>query len=135
TSRRRAPGFTLVELMFTLAVGSVLMAIAVPSFNQLMASSQLTTQANSFVAALNLARSEAIKRNTSVTLCRVTSATATACATASGQWQNWIVRTGGGTVIRRDSVRTFSGRVVVQSTLNTDQVTFGADGLAMTGGL
>jgi type IV fimbrial biogenesis protein FimT len=127
-------GFTLLELMTTILVGSVLLAIAVPSFRQMSASNRLTTQANDVVAALNLSRSEAIKRNTSITFCRAAAATDTTCVTSTGNWQNWIVRTGGGTVIRRGSVGTYNGTLVLKSTLTNDQVTFGSEGLARTGG-
>jgi type IV fimbrial biogenesis protein FimT len=67
TARHRAwgsgAGFTLVELVITVAVASVLLAMAVPSFNQMIISSRLTAQSNDMLAAINLARSEAIKRN------------------------------------------------------------------------
>ncbi len=130
---RCVSGFTIVELMITVSVASILLAVAVPSFNQLMVTNRLTTQANDFVSALNYARSEAIKRNTSVSLCRASSATATTCATAAGNWSDWIITPGGGNVVRRGVVNTVGG-VVVQSTLTSDQVLFGPEGLARTGG-
>jgi len=133
-ARARVGGFTLIELMITIAAASILMAIAVPSFNQMIISGRLTAQSNEMVAALSLARSEAIKRNASVTLCRVALETDNTCATAAGTWQTWIVLAGGaGTVIRRGTVNTFSGSLVMRSTLTTDQVVFGPDGLARTG--
>lgn len=131
----RMSGFTLVELMITIGVASILLAIAVPSFNQLIVTNRLTTQANEVVAALNFARSEAIKRNTSISFCRAGSATETTCAAAAGTWQNWIVTPGGGNVVRRGVVNDFSGGISVQSTLSGDQVVFGPDGLARTGGV
>jgi type IV fimbrial biogenesis protein FimT len=69
TADRHRAGFTLVELMVTLAVAVVLITIAVPSFKHMMASSRLTTTANSLVGALNLARMEAIKRNDDTQFC------------------------------------------------------------------
>jgi type IV fimbrial biogenesis protein FimT len=126
-------GFTIVELMITVGVASILTAIAVPSFSQLMVNNRLTTQANDFVSAINYARSEAIKRNTSVSLCRASSASATGCATTTGNWTDWIITPGGGNVVRRGVVNNVGG-VVVQSTLTSDQVTFGPEGLARTGG-
>lgn len=131
---KRIAGFTMVELLITVALASILMTMAVPSFNQMVMGSRLTTQANEFVSAVNFARSEAIKRNASISLCRASSPTATACAGSSGNWQHWIVRTGAGNVVRRGIVNTFSGALVVQSTLTADQVMFGSDGLARTGG-
>lgn len=67
TPRQR--GFTLVELMITLAVAVILTAIAVPSFRNLTLSNRLTTAANDVVGALNVARMEAVKRNASVQFC------------------------------------------------------------------
>jgi type IV fimbrial biogenesis protein FimT len=96
--------------------------------------SRLTTQANDVVAALNLARSEAIKRNVRVSFCRAGSEDAVNCASATGQWTNWIVTTGdGGNVIRRGVVNRFSGGISVRSTLTGDQVTFRPEGLAYSG--
>jgi type IV fimbrial biogenesis protein FimT len=133
-ARARGAGFTMVELMVTVAVASILLAVAVPSFNQMIVSGRLTAQANELVTALSLARSEGIKRNANVTFCRAATSNSTVCVTQAGNWQNWIVRSSGGDVVRRGEVNTFNGAMVVQSTLDTDQVVFGPDGLARTGG-
>ena len=57
-------GFTLIELMVTLAIAAVLMMVGVPSFVAFQRNSELTSQTNSLLAALNAARTEAMKRNT-----------------------------------------------------------------------
>lgn len=56
-------GFTLIELMVTLAILAVLLMLATPSFVGFKRSSELTTAANSFVATLGAARGEAMKRS------------------------------------------------------------------------
>lgn len=91
-------GFTLIELMVTIAVMAILLAIAVPSFTDAALGNRLSSYANNFVASAHLARSEAIKRNAAVTLCA--SADGTSCATANGWQQGWIVLSGT-TVIQR----------------------------------
>ena len=68
-SQGRSGGFTIIELMVTLAVAAILLAIAIPSFNYLMVSNKLTTTANDIVTAVNTARITAIKRNTDVSVC------------------------------------------------------------------
>jgi type IV fimbrial biogenesis protein FimT len=55
-------GFTLIELMVTLAIGSILMLIAVPSFETYRRNSELTSFTNTLAASINAARSEAMKR-------------------------------------------------------------------------
>jgi type IV fimbrial biogenesis protein FimT len=120
--------------MTTLAIAALLLAIAVPSFRTMTINSRLTAQVNDLVSAANIARSEAIKRNANISFCRTDSATATACSTTTGNWANWIVATSGGTVIRKGTVPDYGNTIVVGSTLTSDTVTFGSDGLARTGG-
>ena len=132
--RTCSSGFTLLELMITLTVAGILLGIAITAFRTLTASTRLTAQANDIVSAINLARSEAIKRNTSIAFCRAAAATDTTCATTAASWANWIVATSAGSVIRRGTIDSHNGAITVQSTLTSDQLLFSSDGLASTGG-
>ena len=86
--RQKLNGFTLIELMVTITIAAILLAIAVPSFQSLMLSSRLTSLGNSFLASAQAARTEAIKRNTTVTLC----ATNNDSGTCAGTWADgWVI--------------------------------------------
>ena len=61
-------GFTLIELMMTIAIGAIVLTLGVPGFTSAIRSNRMTTNANELVASLNLARSEAIKRGLQVTI-------------------------------------------------------------------
>lgn len=61
-------GFTLLELMVIVAIAGIIMVVGIPSFNQSISNSRLTTNIHQLVSALNLARSEAVKRNSTVSV-------------------------------------------------------------------
>jgi len=88
-------GFTLTELLVVIAIGAILAAVAVPNLSGLVADNRLTAATNDLIAQLSLARSEAIKRNESVVLCRSTNSTSEAptCDGDTAQtWEDgWIV--------------------------------------------
>jgi type IV fimbrial biogenesis protein FimT len=91
----REGGFTLVELMVTLAIAAIVMTMAVPSFTDMTRNNRLTTQANQLVTALNLARSEAITRRVTVDVA------ATDAGDASNEWgEGWSVAVNGGATLR-----------------------------------
>jgi type IV fimbrial biogenesis protein FimT len=80
-------GFTLVELMITITVAMVLVAIAAPSFDAVFNSGRIDGAANELVATLQVARMEAIRRNAHVVVCA--SANGTSCTNAVA-WTGWL---------------------------------------------
>ncbi|KAB2924387.1 MAG: prepilin-type N-terminal cleavage/methylation domain-containing protein [Dechloromonas sp.] len=67
TSRQR--GLTLIELMVTLSIIAILLALGVPSFQRLILDQRLTGSANELLGALASSRSEAIRQNTRLRFC------------------------------------------------------------------
>ncbi len=63
-----ALGFTLVELLVTVAIIGISLTLGVPAFKDTIRNSVLTSVINEFVASLNFARSEAVKRGVFVTV-------------------------------------------------------------------
>ena len=62
-------GFTLVEFMIALSILAILVALAAPSFQEVMRQSRLTSQTNELLGGLQSARAEAIRRNRTVRFC------------------------------------------------------------------
>jgi type IV fimbrial biogenesis protein FimT len=81
-------GFSLIELMVTVAVLVLVVLVAAPSFDTMFLNSRLTAYSGDFVAATQTARSEAIKRNARVLLCA--SSNGTACDGTDWR-QGWLV--------------------------------------------
>jgi type IV fimbrial biogenesis protein FimT len=61
-------GFSLIELMAVLAIAAILLMIGIPGFGSLIQHQRMTATVNEFFAAINLTRSEAIKRGVRVDL-------------------------------------------------------------------
>ncbi len=110
-------GFSLVELMVTVAVLSLLMVLAVPSFTEWIQNSRIRTAAESVQNGVQLARAEAVRRNARVEFALV--------GTSGG----WVVRfAGGGATIQARSGSEGAGGVVL-STVPEDATSVAFDGL------
>ncbi len=118
-------GFTLVELMITVAIGMIILTLAVPSFNETIENNRITTQTNDLVAALNLTRMEAIHRGTSVSICA--SSNQASCSGSNDWSSGWIVyedsNTTGTTAIK-ELIRTWSSLSGSPSVTASNSATF-----------
>ncbi len=91
SSRRGSRGFTLIELMITVAVALVLLVIGVPNFTEFVARNRIVSTTNELAAHLHIARAHAISRNMPVSICA--SADGASCGVSTRWDTGWIVFT------------------------------------------
>lgn len=119
---QRSRGFTLVELMVTIAILAILLGIALPDFRQMVASERVRSANSDMFSALILARSEAIKRNSTVTI----------VPDVSNGWKGgWIVQVGGNTVQTQNALNadvTVKQMDSSNSVVSATTVSFGGNG-------
>ena len=121
----RCDGFTLIELMIAIVVLSILVGIGVPSYRTMVNNSRVTSQVNDFVTSLSIARSEAIKSGSSVSV-----------TAADGDWTNgWTINASDGTLLRTESaIKNYSTLVAEDGTtsITYDSRGFNSSGSAVT---
>jgi type IV fimbrial biogenesis protein FimT len=80
-------GFTLIELMIVISLVGILTSLALPSFESFLRKRQMVGSSDLLYTSLYLARSEAVKRNSTVTICKSSDA-----ATCGGSWSDgWLM--------------------------------------------
>lgn len=131
---RPARGFTLVELMITVAVLAVVAGLAAPLFAGVINGNRLTSTANEIAVGIQAARMEALRRGVRVTLCQSTNGTT--CSNTS-PWQGWLVFADANGNNAPDAGEvTQTGRIEVplrvtaSSNLANNRMSFRADGIA-----
>ncbi|WKB52417.1 GspH/FimT family pseudopilin [Eleftheria terrae] len=138
----RSAGFTLIELMVTVTVVAIVMALAAPSMQAFLTSRAIASHVDAFGSAVRLTRSEALKRSGTASMCMsVTTeeAAPTCAADEDGGWHSgWLVFAdpdGDGAytaeseeLIAVQQPLTSSGGVTWNA--NSTSITFRANGLA-----
>lgn len=138
---RRNTGFTMVELMVTLAVVGIMMYVAVPSLTAFLQDSQLSSDTNDLIASLLLARSESVTRNNTVSICKIAPADMDSCDNSVSWHSGWIVfedlDNDGDRDAAEDIVDTYTGmntNTVVSATNFTNFLTYRPSGATNTQG-
>jgi type IV fimbrial biogenesis protein FimT len=136
---RHAAGFTLVELAITIAVLAVLVGMASPLFTGLINGNRLTSNANEMITAMQIARSEAVRRNVRTFFCQSSNGTSCSAAPPAG-WDGWLVfadENNDNVVDPAEIVR--SGiiedpiQVIASPSVTNSRIVFRGDGLAYAG--
>lgn len=91
-------GFTLIELMITIAVLAIVISIAAPSFTSVIQSNRSTALHHEVLGAIQVARSEAVKRRKDVIICRTEDQTA--CKDGADWSSGWLIQEVGGDVLK-----------------------------------
>jgi type IV fimbrial biogenesis protein FimT len=123
-------GFTLFELMLTIAVAGILAAIAVPALRTFLQSDRLLTEQTQLVMSLDYARSEAIKEDSSVSVCA--SSNGTTCSGVANWSAGWLVVSSANPGQPLQVAPALAANNTLTEANGQAQVTFDATGLAST---
>lgn len=125
-------GFTLLELMVTVAVVGIVAAIGYPSMTVIIGNNRLGAAANEMVATLQLVRLDAVRLNRTVTVCR--SVDGVNCL-AGAVWNRWITiadvdRDGAVDDVLRVSDVPAAVQLRASTAIQNSRIAFRSDGLA-----
>jgi type IV fimbrial biogenesis protein FimT len=125
-------GFTAIELLATITVAGILMAIAVPSFRYVTTSNRASSEINALLGDMQMARGEAMKEGQFVTICA--SIDGATCAGVTAWNSGWILFSGAPPFAAGDTIvkiqRPFSSADTLASNHGITAITFNRDGIA-----
>lgn len=132
-STRQVSGFTLLELMVTISIMAILLAVALPSFQGSLRSNRVSTTSNELLASLSLARSEGIKSTRGGGVCASPDgASCPAAATWNQGWMVWTEKDGDGVFDNDETVVRYSqGKAQLRVTGSAATVAFDGRGRIM----
>jgi type IV fimbrial biogenesis protein FimT len=131
---RRHGGFTIIELMITVAIVSIVLMVGVPSMTQFLADRAAEANAQEFVEAVRFARTEAMKRAEAVQLCATDAPEAADPVCNGSDWsKGWLViQQSSGRVLRiQNGLRAMREKDAVDG--EADLLTFQSTGIATDG--
>jgi type IV fimbrial biogenesis protein FimT len=112
---RRTRGFTLMELMVTLALAGVVLGIGVPAFKNFAANGRLTGAANETLVALVTSRNEAVRRQTRTSFCATSTPDSTLAICENTAKQGFIGFVDANSNCQRDTGEELVTNVVLHS--------------------
>ncbi|HTV51140.1 MAG TPA: GspH/FimT family pseudopilin [Steroidobacteraceae bacterium] len=119
-------GFTLIELMVTVAVAAILTAIAIPAWRSFEQNDRMMSEAFMLRASMDLARAEAVKEDASVSVC----ASSDSLTCSSNNWANgWIVLSSQGGAPLQVVPAAVASNTITEHTGPYSMVTFLSTGL------
>ncbi len=107
-------GFTLIELVITLVLVTILLALAVPNMRDALWRNKVITAANEYVALLNLARGEALRTGSTTAVCRSPDPEAVAPACNVVNYTGWLAYRYGNADINARAYNSASNDVIVR---------------------
>jgi len=90
---RSQRGFSLIELMVTVIVAAILLAVAVPNMRKFMQRNRVANQSNSIMADLTFARGQAASTRAYISICPRATTTDNTCATTGNYDNGWVIYT------------------------------------------